>query len=158
MAPAAPGPRVCPVTGTALDTIATPADDASRLVVAVLRCRFAGYEFGDAACWELGHDLIAERLGGAYAGLLEAELAGFTRLLRGLMVRRFGYNPHPSKGLSVDEADLLDLLSGEEGARRLAASRLVPTGAAGELVAAAATTAARLAKAGLALGVTARAA
>jgi hypothetical protein len=143
--------KVCPVTGASAVADLSDRSQSEWVVATAVRCRLAGYEFGDIACWELCSDLLEQRLG-AYGPLVEAELSGFVRKLRRLMDRPFEYHPHPTRALASDEALLLDLIAqaGRGGDARALAGRLCPDPDA--LAALAATTAARLAKAGIKLG------
>jgi len=147
--------KVCPVTGVAAGADITDRDATEWLVATAIRCRLAGYEFGDINCWELGNALLEERLG-PVAALVEAEIASFVRRLRGMMTRPLAYHPHPARALAGDEAILLDVIAhagaDHPDALRLAAA-LTPEPQA--LVALAKTSATRLAKAGLTLKVAA---
>lgn len=145
-------PKVCPVTGQVAVGDLADRSTAEWLVATAVRCRMAGYEFHDINCWELGADLLEERIGAA-APLVEAELAAFVRKLRRLMSRPFLYHPHPTKALSGDEALLLELIAraGADDPATLAQARTLTPTHAETLVTLASDTAKRLAKAGLRL-------
>lgn len=100
--------------GGAARRLAAPGDS---LFMLAYRCWHAGFDYGDAECWQYAWNALSVALGPNEARPLLGAVEDFVRCLRMVARRRLDYYPPPCCRMSASEEQVLALLAAlQEGA------------------------------------------
>lgn len=92
------------------------------LVILAFRCWHAGFDYGDADCWQYAWAVLSNELGPRQARPILNNIEDLVRAMRAITLRRIEYFPPPCCRVSTDERAFLELIAalqaGETDVRR----------------------------------------
>ena len=98
--------------GDGAQRLTTPGDS---LFMLAYRCWHAGFDYGDAECWQYAWNALSVALGPNVARPLLGAVEDFVRCLRRVARRRLDYYPPPCCRMSEREHQVLQLITVLQG-------------------------------------------